>query len=285
MGRLFNRKPEPPRRLLSVHPEELSSLGRAAFGGDSPYPQGLGPVLTYSDQWLLEALERSGHPAAGTQAWSEFEETCLVELFELARTHDEWTKVGALCVVANLNTNVQQRSPLCNVLILEALEFLRRDGLAYGVLPSFALDAWADAFGHDGIAPAGWPSALETLPRPDVATLPKPQPLGHNERRLLAVRNLGGLERRYSVESRGERFYCVIEGIDPDDGVMKAWDWPGADSAQLTGLLDVVADKLITPTDWAHPDLAPYFPCSPRSRARMRELALLESPGVRSGEL
>ncbi|MEJ7786585.1 MAG: hypothetical protein WKF96_17425 [Solirubrobacteraceae bacterium] len=63
---------------------------------------------------------------------------------------------------------------------------------------------------------------------------------------------------------------AIIDGIDQSDGVRKRWEWFMLDAPDYVTFLRELGERLVNPSSWTHDDLAPYFPCRPRSRDQMR---------------
>lgn len=272
---LFKRSQARQPVALTATAYDLVRLGRASYGGDSPYspgPQSVPPGEL--DGYVLSALETAGFPATGSEQWTAFEDRFLNELVAEADAGDDWAVVGAFCVAVNFAGSSQGLGSTYLELMDRALEILRADGVAYTVLPPFAVKYWEEAHGTDGARPAGWPSALENVAVPAPGTEPQVTELASDESRRLAENDLAVGVRTYFAERRPDgQIVAVIEGVTPEDNQLKRWDWDGLAADNYPGFLRGLGDRLVTPTRWAHPDLAPYFPCRPRSRADMRRLA------------
>jgi hypothetical protein len=269
---LFHRRPKQTAGAAPyVSADELSLVGRRLFGGESPHPPGFSR-LTELDALAIRGIERHGHPTPGTAAWAAMEAGCLADL-RMASHDDDWAVVGAFCVVCNTCADLPSQQPEFVRLMEDALDFMRRDGVAYAAVPPFAIRHWEGVHGTEGVRPAGWPSAFDTVPLPDDTWQPSMSvPLG--EVRAVALGTVQGLSRSYLIENRGDAgFVVLIEGADPESGVDRRWEWHGVSAPTQVGILRELGDRLITPTDWAHEDLAPWFPCRARTRDDMRRLA------------
>lgn len=200
------------------------------------------------------------------------EERLCSEFLTADRDAGAWATVGGFVIATNLMADVQSPSPGFGSLTNKALGILRDDGVAWTALPLFACQRWTDTHGYDGANPAGWPSGLEYIAVPDPAAGPGTISLSEGDSVLVATQAAIDGGRRYFAEDRDGRLVAVIEG-DAADGQIKRWDWPLVTAPTVPELLRELGDRFVTPTTWAHDDLAPFFPCRERSRDEMRALA------------
>jgi len=272
MGFLKRRDDHRIPSVMTADSSDLARIGWTAYGGDSPHPTGTIAVPAGElDGYVIAALEATGYPEVGSQPWTVLEERFLEELMVAAEAADSWAVVGAFCVAANFVAPSEAPNPRYLEIIDRTLVILRDDGVAYPAVPPFALRRWDQVHGTDGLFPAGWPSALENLAVPGPGEEPPVQDLADGESRRLAQRELGGGPNTiYAERSPDGRIVAVIDGIDSADNQRKRWDWLGLSVDNYPAFLRELGDRLVTPTQWAHDDLQPYFPCRARSREQMR---------------
>ncbi len=209
----------------------------------------------------------------GSDEWSALEARLYSEFLTADEDAGAWATVGGFLVATNLTTDVKSPGPLFERLMDKALVVLRDDGVAWAAVPPFASDRWTTVHGCDGVHPAGWPGTLAYVPVPTPGEVSCSIVLAEGESAHVATRTDLGGKRDYFAERREGRFVAVIEGVDPDDGQLKRWDWSLVNADSLPEFLRELGDRLITPTTWAHGDLLPYFPCRDRTRDEMRLLA------------
>jgi hypothetical protein len=254
--------------------EDLTRLGRVAYGGDSPQPPGVAALPGGElDRYAAAALEAGNHPEIPSEAWSKLEGQFLGELLDLAQAAGPWAIVGAMFVAANFVQTTDAADGRYLEIVDKASDILRRDGVAYSAVPAFALSRWIQVHGRDGARPAGWPSALTYVEAPEVGLEPPVHELADGESRRLARRELVGTKSYFAERRPDGTIATVIEGVDPETGDNRRWDWEGVSADTYVAFLRELGDRLVTPTEWAHEDLGPYFPCRPRSREEMRQLA------------
>jgi|GEM_PF-6757082 len=252
---------------MTATPEDLRRLGEAAFGGESIYPPGVrGIPIAELDGYALAYQSAAGQDAFQPAANRRF----LDELGAAAERGGDWSYVGAMFVGWNCVPDTQRQEPAYLDVLDKALEVMRTDGVAYTAVPPFAMERWTAVHGHDGIRPKGWPSPLAELPVPTAEEAPPVTDLANGEFRKLAQAPAAP-ENMICAERRGDgSIQAVMEGTDPDSGKPRRWDWEGVCAPDYPSFLRKLGDRLVTHTYWAHDDLAPYFPCRPRSRDQLR---------------
>jgi hypothetical protein len=166
-----------------VSPEELARFGEMAFGGESPHP----PSLQGIPAGELDAPALAYHLSARAEAFSATASLELLgELLAAAEGGGDWAYVGALCVGWNTVAESFQEDAVYHEIMDRALEVMRTEGVSYTSVPPFAIDRWKLLHGYDGIAPAGWPSALDELSVVLPAEAPPVEDLAPGELRKLA---------------------------------------------------------------------------------------------------
>jgi len=150
------------------------------------------------------------------------------------------------------------------------LETLRRDGVSYAALPPYALDLWTSLHGYDGIHPKGWSSPIENLPAPTADAANRLVDISVGESRPLAQAPAAPQNMIHGERRAADSIQAVLEGVDPDTGLTRRWDWEGVSAPDYQGFLVLLGDKIVTHTFWAHEDLIPYIPCRARTREEMR---------------
>ena len=263
-----------PSIVITPSAEALAQIGSAAYGGSSPHPPGLAALPPSElDRYAIAALEAGHYPEIGSREWVSLEGRFLDELLARAQSGGSWTTVGAFCLANNFVVRNGTPDERYLEIVDKACEILRREGVAYVGVPPFALDRWTSIHGWDGAHPAGWPSALEYVSVPSIGHEPAAQELVDGESRRLATRQLAG-EKSYFAERRpGEMVVAVVEGVTAETTGVRRWDWEGLSADTYVAFLRELDDRLVTPTEWAHDDLKPYFPCRHRTREEMRRLA------------
>ncbi len=255
-----------------LDPELFSRIGRAAYGGDSPYPPGSGAVSAETTAFVLDALARAGHPAPGGPKWDAYQDRLLQAIFETSRRGDGWCAVGAMCILWDAVAGAWTSDPRYEEIVLAACDLLRLDGVAFTAIPPYAIERWTSEYGRSGITPSGWPSALHEVPVPASGAAPPVTDLQLGESRHLADTDQGTHVNRIYGERREERLVvAVIDGVD--EGVRKRWDWLFLTAPDYPAFLRELGERLTTPQLWAHDELAPYFPCRPKTREEMRREA------------
>lgn len=267
------RERVPGRRLIEATPDELAAIGQRSFGGDSPNPIGL--QLTELDHHAMHALEVAGYPTAGTPAYADYVARIVAEATELGERTPPLGIVGAFAVVTNCVT--PNDHPAFLPLVHAAVDALRRDGVAYASIPPFALDHWTAVHGYGTSGPKGFPPSISFRELPPEGHEPDVAPLAVGERRKLSMDGPEGQGRSTFAEHRPDgAIVAVVEGIDLGDGQHKTWE-RGVEAASYPAFLRELGDTLGFDQHWMHPDLAPYIPCSTRTRAEMRaEAARIE---------
>jgi hypothetical protein len=270
VGFLRRDKPENSRPLFSGTPAELSRIGITAFGGDSPHPPGWAGVPTSElDSYAIAFLDAAGYPATASPEYAAARGGFLVELNTAASAGDDWTSVGAFMVARNTLVEMETHPGYLS-LVDRGVEVLRLDGVSFPSIPPFALERYEQVYGNSGLGPANWPSALVNVDVPVAGSDPPTHPLTNGEARRVAEIQAQGAPRQIFAESRNDgRIFAVLEGA-VDDGTVKRWDWPGVEAPDYVSFLRELGERLVTPSPWFHEDLAPYFPCRPKSRDEMR---------------
>jgi hypothetical protein len=242
-----------------------------AFGGESVSPPGISGIpITELDGYALAFLTTAGHPKSGSPAESAANSQFLDELTSDAELAGGWGFVGAMFVAWNCVPPAYLDDVRCRKIINQAVEVLRLDGISYAAVPPFALDRWTSDHGYDESGPAGWPTPLGDLPVPAPEDAPPVEDLADGELRKLAQApaNPGNT---ILAERRGDSLIqAVVEGVDPETGTLRRWDWDGLDAPDYPTFLRKLGDRLVTHSHWAHDDLVPYFPNRLRSRDEMR---------------
>jgi hypothetical protein len=260
--------------FLTASASEIARLGEAAFGGQSVHPPGLNAIPTGQlDGYAMAFLAAAGYPAAGSQQERAANLQFLDELVAAAEHAGGWGFPGALLVAWNCVASAYQLDPRYDRIIEQALETLRNDGVSYTAVPRFAIDRWTAVHGRTGIHPAGWPSALIELPVPAPEQAPRVADLALGERRRLAQPPAAPQNSIYAERRAGGVIQAVVEGVDPDTGGLRAWDWEGLSAPGYPAFLRELGERLVTHSHWAHDDLIPYFPCRRKSREQMRREA------------
>jgi hypothetical protein len=284
---LFSRGAARRPSYLSATPADLRRLGELAFGGESPHPAGINAFPAGElDGYAMHFLSTAGYPSMdspqGTQAQSQF----LVELEAAALEAGDWGCVGAIFVGWNALTQPALQDPRYERVAERGLDTLRRDGVSYTTIPRFALDIWTRAHGYTGSHPAGWPSALTELPVPSPSEAPPVTDLADGEARRLAQAPAAPANSIYAERRPDGTVQAVVEGVDPESGMLRRWDWEGLSARDYPAFLHELGERLVTHTHWAHDDLIPYFPCRHRSRDDMRvearaALSIVHEQGAR----
>jgi hypothetical protein len=265
---LFSR-PSSPRapQYPTVTPEELARFGEMAFGGESPHPPGLQGIPAGE----LDAPALAYHLSARVEAFSATASRELLgELLAAAEGGGDWAYVGALCVGWNTVAEAFQEDAVYLEIMDRALEVMRTEGVSYTSVPPFAIDRWKLLHGYDGIAPAGWPSALDELSVVLPAEAPPVEDLAPGELRKLAQSPAAPANIICAERRADGTIQAVMEGTDPDTGQVRRWDWEGLNAPDYPAFLRDLGDRLITHSFWVHDDVIPYFPCRRRSRDQMR---------------
>lgn len=259
---------ESRRHLVSAAPRQLAELGERAFGGESPYPPGF--TLVHYDEFALAAYETAEYPSSGTPKFADFISGFLTEVTSVGRHSAPWGLVGALGLAINVVTSDEYSFPAFTQLTIEALDVLRRSGVAWTVVPPLASRIWTNQLGWDGAQPKGWPSALSTVGIPD-GDGPQIADLVPDEPRVLA-RDAGGRTTSAVLHPDG-RVIAVIDGPDDSDGQIKQWEL-GLEADSYRSFLIELGERLVTPPPWTHEELLPYIPCLIRTREEMAAAAL-----------
>jgi len=267
---LFSRRPQQNQPLLTASPEDLQRIGRAAFGGESPHPAGIGGLsVTEMDQHVLAAMSAGEYVSPGSPKWPARQRGFLGELIAASELGGDWAWVGAFCVANNLVT--EKSDPVFLQILDRALLVLRDDGVSHASMPPYAVSRWENVFGYDGGRPAKWPASITDVAVPRIGEEPAVEDLALGESRRVAQPFAGSQSNVIYAEWSSEgRVVAVIDGIDQGDGVRKRWEWIGLDAPSYVRFLRELGERLVNPSFWAHDDLAPYFPCRPRSRDQMR---------------
>jgi hypothetical protein len=242
-----------------------------AFGGESPHPPGLPGIPTAElDGYAMAYLGAAGYPAGGSVAEATAVGQFLSELIEAAEIAGDWGFVGAILVGWNcVGSQHQHGSPYLEVLD-RGLEVLRADGVAYTAIPPFANTRWTSIHGYSGIEPTGWPSSLENIPAPLLSASSPVDDLAEAEDRRMAQAPAAPQNMIFAERRSDGVIQAVIEGVDPESGPLRRWDWEGVTSSDYLGFLRSLGDRIVTHTFWVCDDLVPYIPCRPKSREEMR---------------
>jgi hypothetical protein len=257
--------------LSTAKPDDLSRLGEIAFGGQVVHPPGIAAIPTAElDGYAMAFLAAAGHPPSGSSVESAASSQFLDELTSSAELAGDWGFVGAMFVAWNSVPQACQEDRRFWKIIDRALEEIRLDGVAWTAVPRFALDRWQSVRGYGESGPLGWPSSLAYLPLPASEDAPPVDDLADGEARRLAQAPSNPANTIFA-ERRGDgSIQAVVEGIDPETGAARRWDWEGVSAADYPSFLRELGDRLITHSQWADDDLVPYFPCRQRSREEMR---------------
>jgi hypothetical protein len=258
-------------QLLTATPDELRRLGEMAFGGQNTYPPGISGIpIAELDGYAMALLAGAGYPASGSSAESAASGQFLDELLSAVELAGDWGFVGAMCVAWNCVAPAYREDARYLRILDRALEVLRIDGVSYTAVPPFAMDQWTSVHGYGESGPAGWPSALAYLPVPTDGDAPAIEDLGAGEARKLAQAPAAPANTIYGERRPDGSIQAVIEGVNPETGALRRWDWDGLSAADYPSFLRELGDRLVTHSHWAHDDLIPYFPCRQRSRDQMR---------------
>jgi hypothetical protein len=269
--------------LFTATPEDLRALGEVAFGGPSVNPPGISGIPTAEfDAYALTFLTAAGFPPSGSSAWSAASGQFLNELSSIAEQAGDWGFVGAMLVAWNCVLPAWLEDDRCRRILDRALEVLRLDGVSYAAVPPFAIDRWTSCNGYGEIGPAGWPSPLASLPVPKVESAPPAKDLADGEMRKLAQAPANPANMIFAERRADGSIQAVVEGPDPETGMLRRWDWDGLRAADYPSFLRELGDRLVTRTQWAHDDLIAYFPCRLRSRNEMRTEAKAWDAPVRT---
>jgi hypothetical protein len=256
---------------MTATPADLQRLGELAFGGERIYPAGIGGIPTAQlDRYAMDFLAAAGYPAAGSPQERDASGRFLDKLGSAAELAGDWGFVGAMCVAWNALTTQRQQDPRALTILDRALDALRTDGVSYTAVPPFAIDRWTSVHGRSGIHPAGWPSALIELPVPSVQDAPPVADLADGEARRLAQSPAAPANSIYAERRPDGSVQAVVEGVNPETGELRRWDWEGLSAPTYPAFLRELGDRLVTHSHWAHDDLVTYFPCRQRSRDQMR---------------
>ncbi len=269
MGFFLKRKSAP---TLPVTQSDLARLGSTGFGGESPFPPGLAPIMTELDQIALRCIELYGaHSMLGTPDWDRACTSLIGELDQLV-DDDPWAGIGALCASENLVTN--RELPAYVSLLEMGLTFLRTDGVALAALPQ----SWVTHYTKKNTF-TSWPGSMDYLPPEQVGdpgvNLAIPN-VGDSV--VLARTHFSGFERELCAERREtDRIVAVLEGATPER-TSQRWDWTLADgpvqgSNDYTFCMAFGDAVGFPPTIWCDPRIASFFPRRPRTRQQMREIA------------
>jgi hypothetical protein len=268
----FSRsKSERRSRFSTATPEDLRRLGEMAFGGESVNPPGISGIpIAELDGYALTFMTTGGYPESGSAAESAANGQFLDELTSAAELAGDWGFVGAMFVAWNCVPPAYLDDVRCRKIIDRAVEVLRLDGVSYAAVPPFALDRWTTDHGYDESGPAGWPTPLADLPVPAPEDAPPVEDLADGEARKLAQAPANPANTIFA-ERRGDGLIqAVVEGIDPETGAPRRWDWDGLNATDYPSFLRELGDRLVTHSHWAHDELIPYFPCRQRSREEVR---------------
>ncbi len=260
---------------FTADPADLIRIATQAFGGNSPNPPGLSAISSAElDGYVVAALESAKYPTAGSDEWESLQTRFLDELTAAAEKAGDWGFIGAMCVAWNFVVSAQDHDPRYLAILERALNSLRLDGVAYPAVPPFAIEYGQTVHGWDGARPAGWPSALDDVRVPAPGEGTAVSDLEPGESRRLAQPQAGDHSNVIYAERRSdESIVAVIGGIDASDGGRKRWEWHGLEAPTYPAFLRELGERLVTPSFWAHEELAPYFPCRSKSRDTMREEA------------
>jgi hypothetical protein len=264
----FSRSSNQPRApLLTATPADLKRIGDVAFGGESIYPQGMSALPAGElDGYAMTFLAAATYPESGSPAFGQF----IEQLASAAEVAGNWGFVGAILVGWNCVAGEHRQNPRYLTILDRGLEVLREDGVSYTSVPPFAMDRWQSLHGFDEAHPKGWPSPLTYLPVPSADAAPPVEGLARGESRRLAQAPAAPSNMIYGEGRPDGSIQAVMEGVNPETGQLRRWDWEGLTASDYPGFLRELGDRLVTHAYWAHDDLIPYFPCRQRSRDQMR---------------
>ncbi len=270
MGFFSNSSKGRKAPLSTATPEDLRRLGEIAFGGQSVDPPGISAIPTAElDGYALAFLTAAGYPSSSSPEEAAANGRFLDELISAAELAGDWGFVGAMCVAWNCVAPEQQQDARFWKIVDRALEVLRVDGVSYTAVPPFAMDRWTSTRGYGENGPAGWPSSLASLPVPVAEDAPPVEDLGVGELRKLAQAPAAPANTILAERRPDGLVQAMVEGVDPDTGATRRWDWEGVSAADYPSFLRELGDRIVTHSHWAHDDLIPYIPCRPRSRDEM----------------
>jgi hypothetical protein len=278
MGLFGGRKKRITQRVLTASTADLIRIGQVTFGGTSTHPPGLQAAsIAELDGYVMAAMQASGGLLPGSPGWFGLEEQFLSELAATAEAGGDWALVGAFCVAANFVVR-DAETPNARYLDLmdRALLVMRDDGVAFTVLPEFALRRWERVHGRAEYGfPAHWPSWREDLTLPALGDEPAVTDLLEGEPRRLVQLIAASESNLVFAERRGDTGIAAVMDGAPVDGRRRRWDWFVFAETDYTAFLRELGERYVTATavHWAHDDLKPYFPCRARSRDELRQLA------------
>jgi hypothetical protein len=176
----------------------------------------------------------------------------LRELRAVVESGGGWTALGGKYLVTDI-LPIETDTADFNAIMLAGYQFLRQNGVPPMRLSPNDHTLW------QRVNTRGEPWLVWREPPPDTLT-----PLRSGEvRKVAEIKRADGYANTILVRQDGpSAFRAVIEGAySEEDPRLSCTDWHTA--ASLHDLYIRIAESSQTPTDWAAPDLQPYFPLPP----------------------
>lgn len=149
------RQKATPAWPIPASGDDLALIGRKTYPHAS-IPTQASDVTRY----YLPAMEACGFPSPGTDQWGGFVDRFVCQLLEVADgADDRWAVAGAFEVARDLLGSDVSNARYAD-LVDRTLLFLRDSGIAYQLVPPFALNRWYGRFGMVGLRPADWPASV-----------------------------------------------------------------------------------------------------------------------------
>lgn len=240
----FSKKPQSPSLVPASLLGQLHAFGQACWQAKLNGHPVRDPRYSW-DNFFSQFL--SAYNTNLTQAIAEIHK---------AAGSDVFARYGGYQVVAEFDAAC--KDPLYLSMIDAALELMYTRGLSSGYMTGYERDRWVETHGDlrtsfDRIVEVAQPSVDAV---PNLVIEP-----GQNV--MVAKMGPSELDNQFWIERLDGSTYVAFS--------MRQWDNDAVTltrceekqvntSDSLGGILRNVGDFLRTPTYWAHPDLAPYFP-------------------------
>ncbi|HTJ70941.1 MAG TPA: hypothetical protein VL551_25590 [Actinospica sp.] len=225
-ARASSRLPADMARQLEVHARSLWDLRG-----------GVRSTLRIDQMYFLAQEDRDGF---------------LRELRAVVERAGGWAALGGKYLVTDI-LPIETDTEDFNAIVLAGYQFLRKNGAPPIRLSPNDHTLW------QRVNTRGEPWLVWRDPPPDTLTPLRPDEI----RKVAEIKRADGYTNTILVRQDGpSKFTAVIEGAySEEDPRLSRNDWHTASS--LHDLYIRIAESSQTPTDWAAPDLQPYFPLPP----------------------